>query len=322
VAVQEEQEVGESELGGDIEDTVSDNLGIDRDLVGSLRKGKDDGVSGPEDEGHSAEESVKSLGLAASVLGSLDTVKDEDPPDVEEEDARHGVESPSSSLTIGPSSGHNGREQSSDDHENVSKDGEDSVVWAETGEETQRNKQERSGEQPIDGSGVVELSQESVFAGFGVVVVDRSEGLAETGSHGKVGNHSDSEDQSGAPVEESSSLLDSLREDEDTDETDSEEGKDDPEGSVSDMGRVDELGDGDGESASGQGQFMVTVVTVGTGSSWRVDRDGTRRVGVRGVVVVVAVCDEQKRDREDACFEHSEERSVGIERGFLARVLR
>ena len=31
-----------------VEDTVSDDLGVDRDLVGSLRQSPDDRVSGPE----------------------------------------------------------------------------------------------------------------------------------------------------------------------------------------------------------------------------------------------------------------------------------
>lgn len=63
VAVEEEQEVGEADLGGTaegqqlankqtfhshIEDGVSDDLGVDRELVGSLSQGKDDWVSGPK----------------------------------------------------------------------------------------------------------------------------------------------------------------------------------------------------------------------------------------------------------------------------------
>jgi hypothetical protein len=65
VAVEEEQEVGEADLGGTaegqqvannrtfhshIEDGVCDDLGVDGELVGSLSQGKDDWVSGPKAE--------------------------------------------------------------------------------------------------------------------------------------------------------------------------------------------------------------------------------------------------------------------------------
>jgi hypothetical protein len=63
VDVDEEEDKGESDLGGTasqlghlrsgmtslhVEDTVGDDLGVDRDLVGSLGQGPDDGVSGPK----------------------------------------------------------------------------------------------------------------------------------------------------------------------------------------------------------------------------------------------------------------------------------
>lgn len=80
---------------------------------------------------------------------------------------------------------------------------------------------------------------------------------SETGGHGKVGDHSNGQDQgaqpdsqlaripysaqASSPMEESSTFLDSLRQDKHPNETEGEKNKDDPERSVSDMGSVDEL---------------------------------------------------------------------------------
>ena len=51
-----------------------------------------------------------------------------------------------------------------------------------------------------DSPGIVDLSEEAVLARLGVVVRGRDISYTETGSHGKVREHSDGEDQSGQPV--------------------------------------------------------------------------------------------------------------------------
>lgn len=92
----------------------------------------------------------------------------------------------------------------------------------------------------------------------GVVTVKLGRDIrdTETCSHGKVRDHSDGQDQTGnpalsvessscsarlsLPVEDPGLPLDPHGEDPDTDETESEQGKDDPEGSVPNVGRVQE----------------------------------------------------------------------------------
>ena len=62
----------------------------------------------------------------------------------------------------------------------------------------------------------------------------------ETGSHGKVGDHGDGQNQTREPVEDSSLSLDPHGEDPDTDDTEGEQGENDPEGGVAGVGRVQE----------------------------------------------------------------------------------
>lgn len=122
VRVDKEEHVGESELGGDVKDTVSDDLGIDGDLVDSLAQGPDDRVSGPEDEGHKAEEPEKTPSLALPVLGGDRTASDEDIKDHEESNTADSVPTPFVPLSFVIVRSSNTSKQASDDHEDIGKD--------------------------------------------------------------------------------------------------------------------------------------------------------------------------------------------------------
>ena len=87
--------------------------------------------------------------LCRSTL-TLQSARDQEPPDVEESNARDGVETPFGLLARGPPSGDKGREKSGDDHEDVGDDGQQRVIRRETGEDAERDEEERSGEQPVD----------------------------------------------------------------------------------------------------------------------------------------------------------------------------
>lgn len=146
MAVKEEQQEGEANLGSDIEHTISDNLRVDRDLVGTLGKTEYDGVGSPEGEGHPGEEIEQSSGLSGSERGSLGTVDDEDIPDPQEEGATDGEEAPSGYFPIVPSGRGKTAKKTSYDHTDIKENGEEAVSGTETAEEGERDEQERSGE--------------------------------------------------------------------------------------------------------------------------------------------------------------------------------
>jgi len=284
VAVEEEQEVGEADLGGNIEDGVCDDLGVDGELVGSLSQGKDDWVSGPKDQGHSAEEDKETLGLSWSLVGGLHSAGEQHPPDGEETNTRDGKEGPPGSLARGVPGRNGSTEETSDDHENVKEDDQHSVRWRETSEDSEGDEEERRGEQPVNVSGVVDLSVVDVVAGL-LGSVDRNVCDTESGGHGEVRDHCDGENEGGEPVEEPGTFLNSLGDDEDTDQTDGEDGKHDPEGRVAWVGGMEESDVRGWESTGWEGEVVGVVRTWVTCASGRVDRDG----GGGSVVVLVTL---------------------------------
>lgn len=146
MSVKEEQKEGEPELSSDIENAISDNFGIDRDLVGSFGETEYDRVSGPEGEGHPSEEVEQTSGPAGSERGSLRTVDDEDIPNTKEEGATNGKETPSGDFTIVPSSRGKTAKKTSDDHTDIKEDGEEAVSGAQTAKESERDQKKGSGE--------------------------------------------------------------------------------------------------------------------------------------------------------------------------------
>lgn len=100
--VDEEQHEGEADLGGNIEDGVRNDLGVNADLVGALGQAEDNGLGSPEYTGHATEEGVETQSLpGAETSGckvshillnlrkvlTLETVEDQDVEDTEEEGA-------------------------------------------------------------------------------------------------------------------------------------------------------------------------------------------------------------------------------------------
>jgi len=74
----------------------------------------------------------------------------------------------------------------------------------------------------------------------------------ESSGHGKVRDHGDSDDHSGEPVENPSLPLDPSGENENTDNTEGEQGENDPKGGMSSMGRVEESSLGLGPRTVGE----------------------------------------------------------------------
>jgi len=100
MVVEEEENESESELGGNVKNTVSDDLGVDRDDVGSLGQSPNNGVSGPEDKGHRVKKPEETPSLSTPVLGSSSTTNDENVPDGKEGDTRDSVPSPLVPFTL------------------------------------------------------------------------------------------------------------------------------------------------------------------------------------------------------------------------------
>jgi hypothetical protein len=61
VRVHEDEQVGEDDLGGHVENGVGDDLCVDGDAVGTFSQGEDDGVGRPEDDGEEGSGGVNLL---------------------------------------------------------------------------------------------------------------------------------------------------------------------------------------------------------------------------------------------------------------------
>lgn len=84
-------------------------------------------------------------------------------------------------------------------------------------------------------------------------------------------------------MEESCLFLNSLREDKDTEKTESEKDENDPKGGMSSVGSMDQLELWVGELRCWWWEVVVGIMGL-TGTTWRVDRDGTSRSVMMGVV--------------------------------------
>lgn len=77
---------------------------------------------------------------------TLETVKDQNPENVQESDAADSVEAPSSSLSRGPSRRDKAGKQTSDNHKHIREDEQDSLIRCQARQEAEGHEQEWSGE--------------------------------------------------------------------------------------------------------------------------------------------------------------------------------
>ena len=158
-------------------------------------------VDGPEDEGEATNGSEEGGSLVVLGLGGLATVDGELIDDNEVGNAGHGIPAPLGRLV-----NRKGSEETSQDHDDISNDGNENTGTAETGQETEIKKQEWGGETPVDITSPVDLTVNSVI-GVGEVllgVLDEDLVLANTitNSHGIVGESGEGGDESSQDVEE------------------------------------------------------------------------------------------------------------------------
>ena len=169
--VRDEEPCAKDNLGHDIEDSVGNDLGVNRDLASTIGDTPDTGkesvktrtevqqinvhgVGSPEDQGESSNRS-KERGDLATLSHSLSTaVKSQVPDDDEVGEAGNGVVSPLGWVVLGAESS----EKTGQDHDDVSNDGQKGVSTVETSEEAEIEEEKRGGDGPVDVTSPVNLA--------------------------------------------------------------------------------------------------------------------------------------------------------------------
>jgi hypothetical protein len=218
LSVGDDQPGTEDRLGKNIEDGVGDDLAIDTNTAGTVSEAPDAAyvsscsslvvrenlhrVGGPKDEGVGSdgkEERGDVLSLSLDCSAAVDTKV---PDDNEVGEAGNGVPSPLGRGTLRAESS----EETSEDHDQVSDDGHGQVSTVHASEETKVEKQEGSGDGPVDVAGPEDLALNLVVGIRNVVVlltdVNLVDGNTLADSHGEVGDRSGDGDQSRDDIEE------------------------------------------------------------------------------------------------------------------------
>lgn len=217
--VSEEQPGTEDGLGEKVEDGVGNDLLVDRHLAGAIgntpntvlllamvqageRKHDLHRVDGPDDKSETGNGSEELANLATLGHGVSAAVNGEHPDDDEVGDAGNGVPAPLLRSALGAV----GSEETGQNHDDISNNGQQDVATAETGEESQVEEEKRGGQAPVNVTGPVDLAVD-VVGGVGDVTVRVSDGGAVVadavaGGHGKVGQRSKGDDEGGDDVVE------------------------------------------------------------------------------------------------------------------------
>merc|ERR1739838_356565 len=163
-----EQEPGtEDRLGEDVKDGVGDDLLVRVHVAGAVSNTPDDGVDGPDDEDEATNGSEEVADLATLVHGHAAAVVGELPDNDEVSNAGNGVPAP---LLRGALSAVGG-EETSQDHDQISDDGDQDAAAVHASEQAQVEQQERGGNGPVDVTGVVDLTVDVVGGVRDVLVI-------------------------------------------------------------------------------------------------------------------------------------------------------
>lgn len=111
-------------------------------------------VDSPEDQSEASNGSEESLGLSILVSGGGTTIESELVDDDEVGNASNGVPSPLGSVGLVTE----GSEETGEDHDQISNNGNEDAGTVEAGEESQIEKQEWRGHRPINISRPVDLA--------------------------------------------------------------------------------------------------------------------------------------------------------------------
>lgn len=140
-------------LGNDVEDSKEENLGVGRDVASTLTKDEGDGVEGPNDEESKRDLVVEAADLLRAEVAVAASRPDEGVEDVEHRRDGDGKEDPAG-TNVRVETG----DETSDDHGDVGKDGNEDLAKGHTGQEGNVEDQERGGDEPVDVAGYEDLT--------------------------------------------------------------------------------------------------------------------------------------------------------------------
>ena len=164
----EEKPEAEDRLGKDIEDSVSNDLGVKSNEAAAISDTPDAGncqlaqmepreglhwVDGPEDQSEASNGTIESLGLAVLAGNSGAAVEGKLIDDDEEGNAGPGVPAPLLAVIVAES-----REETSQDHDEVGNHGNQNVGTTQTSEECKVHEEEWGSDAPVNISCPVDLA--------------------------------------------------------------------------------------------------------------------------------------------------------------------
>ena len=157
-------------------------------------------VDGPKDKRESGNSSEESAGLGVLGHDNVTAVNSELVNNDEVGNASHGVVTPFGSSLLSE-----GSEETSEDHNDVSNNGNENVGTAEAAEEAEIQKQKWGGHTPVDVTGPVNLTVNGVECVgemlLGVLDLNFVDGDAVTNSHGEIGDRGKGGDKGSQDME-------------------------------------------------------------------------------------------------------------------------
>lgn len=230
--VSEQEPEAEDRLGKNIKNSVGNDFDIQTNKTATIGDTPDNWVGGPENEGESGQSTEESLGLTILASSSTSAIDDDLVDNDEVGNASPGVPSPLLALGVAVSS-----EETGQDHDDISDDGDQDVGTAETGQKAQVEEKKRCSDGPVNVSCPVDLASGDLLSVWkSVLVADGLSDLVEvdtiTDGHSKVGQEGESGDEGSQDVEESLVSCDSECHSVESQRGQCHDHTDNPEGSV------------------------------------------------------------------------------------------
>lgn len=166
VSVSAEQPGTEDWLGQDVENSVGNDLSVNRPETSSITNSPDNWVQGPDDQGESSNSGEGLCGLAISGGNSTTTWNGQLVDDDQEGEARECVVSPLLSVVASK-----GSKETKGNHEDISNDGNNNVGTVQSSKESEIQKKEWGGDSPISITSPEDLTVDVVLDIWGVLVL-------------------------------------------------------------------------------------------------------------------------------------------------------
>lgn len=159
-------------------------------------------VDGPQDESETSNGREESSGLLVLACNGTTSVPCELVDNDEVGNASNSIPSPLGSVLNGESS-----EETGQDHDEISNNGDEDVGTCKTGQEAEIEEEEWGGNAPVDITGPVDLTLDDLLniGDLALAVVGGNDGVVAdtiTDGHGEVGDGGKGGDESGQDVEQ------------------------------------------------------------------------------------------------------------------------